>query len=131
MECTSYQPEKSIQKISLTPFKTVFRKNNVEKSRCTVPKHQVTFFSKTLDIERDSRVLSVKSFCGGVHDITCHLGKKSSSYLSVTVIYIYIYTYIYIYILGVAPHQDYYIFSRGSLQTFIYHWHPGRGHCCW
>ena len=89
MECTSYQPEKSIQKISLTPFKTVFRKNNVEKSRCTVPKHQVTFFSKTLDIERDSRVLSVKSFCGGVHDITCHLGKKSSSYLSVTVIYIY------------------------------------------
>ena len=26
-----------------------------------------------------------------------------------------------------SHHQDYYIFSRGSLSTFIPHWHPGRG----
>ncbi len=39
----------------------------------------------------------------------------------------------YLYSLGLPPtqdashHQDYYIFSRGSLLTFICHWNPGRG----
>ena len=26
-----------------------------------------------------------------------------------------------------SDHQDYSIFSRESLQTFICHWHPGKG----